>query len=385
MAGGVKAYRLLEHTSHPHIIQPNSVIKHNKDLYVMFQWADGGSLQVYYEQTPRPSLSVQLIKETFGQLRGIAHAIYDLHTHPSRSSIDISINLYNRWPLCGYLEPGRILRFMDTDSSVGVWKISDNSMAEYYTPTSHMNALFSHRVQLYTPPEVRMPGFGANFYDTWAMGCIMLELIIWLLYGFETLKQFRDSLDGRFWYLDHTTEVTQVHPTVAKCIRSISEDPACSEYTAVRDLLQFIQRKLLVIQLPFVQNMGEPERTGKSGITYRATAKDLHDALEEIYRKGDETEMYWFSGSPRKELAWDEFLKPDNVAISQKDINMGQPGSTEHIIPRVDVQNPPSFPDTRPHWWDIPEQDPLARPPKIEEMDDELIVSDGDRVFCYLS
>ncbi|KIW30852.1 uncharacterized protein PV07_02545 [Cladophialophora immunda] len=74
----------------------------------------------------------------------------------------------------------------------------------------------------------------------WAMGCIVLELLVWLLWGHEEgLLIFHGGFSGPFWeapisHNDSAPLPKIVHPTVTKTIQFMKkENLRCRENTAL--------------------------------------------------------------------------------------------------------------------------------------------------------
>jgi serine/threonine protein kinase len=109
----------------------------------------------------------------------------------------------------------------------------------------------------YEPPEVSTSSEEprSRLYDVWSMGCIVLEFIIWLLYGFEELVRFHGELDEKhagedsFFTINEDSKA-ELHKTVTKWISHMFRDRDCNKDTALGDLLGLVQEKLLVVDLP---------------------------------------------------------------------------------------------------------------------------------------
>jgi hypothetical protein len=159
------------------------------------------------------------------------------------------------------------------------------------------------------------------------MGCITLELIVWLLYGYEELMKFNDSIKGSleesspYFMVDKDdSRVAHVHPNVQSFMELISKDRECTANTAMRDLLEVVKTRLLVVPLPQHRPSFRVERSEeKSGNVAviepdarpatprapgpsRATAKNFCDLLDGMIEKGKKNELYWFAGTPRDGL-----------------------------------------------------------------------------------
>lgn len=317
---------------HPHIIEVKAIITWTgKGKYFMFQWADGGNLRDFYMSIKHPRLSVSFIKEIIRQLVGLADALNTLHNYKKH---DKDAGSYRH----GDLKPENILRF-ENGTKTGTFKISDMGLAKHHMDETGVRGPTTtrHGTPLYEPPEAISNSKEARSrqYDIWSMGCVILELIVWLLYGNEELEKFNNCLHDSFkdtspyWALDNKRP--EVHPSVKKCMDHIGEDPECSGSTAVGDLLRIVRTKLLVVKLPpktmsFRQQMAARSSTSSTSSPsghYRAKAEDFHEALKGILEKGKSNDKYWFTGTPRHNLTGPvDKIPSENMEPSANDKNV---------------------------------------------------------------
>ena len=312
-----KALDEISGLNHTNIIQRIAAITRGNKRYFMFQWADGGSLGDFWKGLPRPTLDPQFIKQIMQQLRGLADALNELHNYEGS---------YRH----GDLKPENILRFRDS-TRVGILKIADMGLAKHHAVATYLRPATSTRYGTvrYEPPEVvthKLSEEGrSRLYDIWSMGCITLELIMWLLYGYDELMKFNDSIKGSleesspYFIVDKDdSKVARVHPSVRACMEHISKDPECTGSTAISDLVEIVRTKLLVVALPQHRpsTLNLNEGSGNVAITdadapktlypppgpSRATAKNFRNLLDGIIGKGETNERYWFTGTPRDGL-----------------------------------------------------------------------------------
>ena len=283
--------RALEHISglnHRNIIQRIAAIKRGKERYFMFEWADGGRLRDFWKDNPRPNLDSGFIKEIVMQLR-------ELHNYEGS---------YRH----GDLKPENILRFKDA-TRVGVLKIAGMELVS--TDLSYTSGTVR-----YGPPEVD-PFRPSPLYDIWSMGCITLEFIVWLLYGYHDLKKFNNNVG---WYRPYfkvgNDNVAEVHPVVRACMDHIFKDPECTGNggnIAIRDLLDIVKTNLLVVHPPPLRasiggNVAVTDTDSRPSPTYRpigptrATASHFRKLLDDMIGKGKEDERYWYTGTSREDL-----------------------------------------------------------------------------------
>jgi len=87
--------RHMSRLNHAHIIEALASISIGSRRYLMYQWADGGSLRDYWHARSKSELSAELVEEVIDQLWGLADALVKLHEMNCRH---------------GDLKPGNILR-----------------------------------------------------------------------------------------------------------------------------------------------------------------------------------------------------------------------------------------------------------------------------------
>lgn len=226
----------------------------------MFEWADGGNLHDLWNSMKKPDLEPSLIKGALKQLSGLAAALRAAHNLDSGAS-------YRH----GDLKPANILWFRD-GTPLGKLKIGDWGEAKshnLHTELRPSKTTAEYGTRRYEAPEVvtgltvHFPGQAtrrrSRLYDVWAMGCITLEFIVWLLYGIKTLEQFnrsiqeKDSTTSPFYkILDGSrSKVAEVHGEVIRWMDLMAQDPACRTIAgtslAIGDLLDVVRNQLLVV------------------------------------------------------------------------------------------------------------------------------------------
>ena len=303
-----RALREINKLQHTHITQCIAAIRRGSRRYFMFPWAGGGSLQDFWESIPNQHPNATMIHQTIEQLWGLADALDTLHHgDDSGNSNDErlipNITEGRRSVRHGNLEPSNILRFLEQDGTtsvttqpqLGLLKIADLNLAKQHTVAT-ISGTKSTRQRYgtvrYEAPEatVRLGG-RSRLYDIWSMGCIVLEFIIWILHGNETLEDFRAQVEGPSLQACQFYEGNplQVHHVVTKCISRIRlSDPECSRSSAIRDLLDVVRTRLLVVELdprPSPARKGSFSSQVHAGDRYRATAAEFRSLLVGILAK----------------------------------------------------------------------------------------------------
>ncbi|KXJ96488.1 hypothetical protein Micbo1qcDRAFT_210763 [Microdochium bolleyi] len=255
---------------HPHIIQYLGSMRRGSDRYFMFPWAEGGSLRQSWIEKKQQIPTTALVLEALTQLLGVADGLKLLHDPDStlpggEEAADLTQS--NKSIRHGDIKPENLLWFAANDQKQGrVLKIADMGLAkQHLRKTKHRHFLTttgSSTIE-YESPEV-LPNAGplSRLYDIWSMGCVMLEYILWMLYGYDGLSKFHDNLErrsgtNRQFYRKHVTEsgveTVTVHPVVQHWIDRIREEhPECKgqQPSALKDLLYVVEEHLLVVNLP---------------------------------------------------------------------------------------------------------------------------------------
>lgn len=306
---------------------------HGKQFLIISDWANGGDLKKFWEEERKPSVRAPLVLEVVAQLRGLASAIELMHhgnyvgtlsrsvsrspssltpSTPVVTGVDGKANRAaeignavedSNWRH-GDLKPENILRFLKAGELVGTLRISDLGLAKRHVVATGFRKLPSTSqfgTLDYEPPEamtmLRSPR--SRLYDIWSFGCILLEFVVWLLYGHEGLDDFWKlpiEKDGTLFWSRLPVGVepgAKVNPSVTHTIdRILATNPACrpGSPSAIRDLLLLVKDRVLVPALPDVHDTIPPEHR-------RIQANVLLEALEDIEYKC-ERPRYCCPGQP---------------------------------------------------------------------------------------
>jgi hypothetical protein len=279
----VRALLEMNRLGQDHIVRFITAFRYGKqedpEHFLVFEWASGGNLQDLWKGLPHPARTAGLTKSVVEQLLGLAKALNAAHNLSPTTS-------YRH----GDLKPANILWFR-TDDEIGILKIGDWGEAKVHfvnTEARRSNTSAKFGTRRYEPPEVEVgTTLGdtlqaerkgrkrrSRLYDIWAMGCIALEFMIWLLYGQEELSRFNDEVQGEyssnspFYQIKKSgnTSIAEVHRVVVHWLQHMLSDSACRPgTTALGDVLEIIEQGLLVVNLP--QTGGRSMSFGKSSVT----------------------------------------------------------------------------------------------------------------------
>ncbi|RSL49704.1 hypothetical protein CEP54_012298 [Fusarium duplospermum] len=269
-----------------HMIKAIAYYQHGEKHYFMFPWAEHGNLWEFWTTGSGARLDKPYIIWVFRQLTGLADAIEKLHDRSQSRSCRH-----------GDLKPENILCFRhgdnerDTETPAVRMVITDVGLARDHIERTQFRESTNTRVSTkrYAGPEMDVNPGGAlsRRFDIWSMGCIFLELVLWILYGKEELVKCTKTLNSTFYKIIRDTSgrtTAEVNPIVQKWLSYILKDWRCSEGTALEKLVQLIINKLLVV------NVQDSPRSSSSGtpLKSRTYAPGMRQDLEGIL-KGLET------------------------------------------------------------------------------------------------
>jgi serine/threonine protein kinase len=260
----VKALRMMNELNQEHIVRFITAFRRLRrsgfeEHYVMFEWANGGNLRNLWEKVPFPDLTGSLVKDAIKQILGLASALQAAH----------NLNNTEASYRHGDLKPENILIFKTGEETLGTLKIGDWGEAKYhgkdqFTEMRSKKTTARFGTRRYEAPEV-VTGIKvkrqnqpekrrSRLYDVWAMGCITLEFIVWLLYGLDGLNKFNQDVDGDTFYqtsIENGIKVARLHDAVVRWMDHMADEPACEVgNTAIGDLLDVVRGSLLVVKLP---------------------------------------------------------------------------------------------------------------------------------------
>jgi serine/threonine protein kinase len=259
--------------SHKHLVRTFGTFVHDSESYMLLEWANKGNIRSLWVESPTiPELSPRIIKETLVQLRGLADAL--CHVYEGRYYL-------------GELTPRSILRFQEGDTCIGRLKIADTFHRERLLSLDATSEILAGRYEeklRYKSPEIASPISRPETRgsDIWSMGCIIIEHLIWLLYGKDELSRFNRNINDFYWTKLGVERV--VHPWVTAWLDHMSNDDECAQATAMRDLLDMVCTKLLIV-------------SSES----RATSQIFRDCMDDILDKAVD-ERYLYTGKKRENV-----------------------------------------------------------------------------------
>ncbi|KAJ4115389.1 hypothetical protein NW768_011241 [Fusarium equiseti] len=261
------------------LILPIAAYQRNTERCIVFPWASGGSLLKYWEDKDRERSDKDCSLWIIGQFTGICRALKDLH----------SINCRH-----GDLKPDNILWFKDGKDKHGTNKeelqIADLGLAAFHKDNTHIRrqggiqTITPSGTRRYEPPETNEHRDTneprSRGYDIWSMGCILLELLIWLIYGNDAVKAFGIRTNF-FWKSDGG--VYAIHDVVRECMEALEIES--QGHLAHAAVLNLVRQKLLVVH-------------SRSTTAERLTADKVHEEMDGILTncKGEGQYLVTFKG-----------------------------------------------------------------------------------------
>ncbi|KAI0550050.1 hypothetical protein F4679DRAFT_544665, partial [Xylaria curta] len=241
---------------HDHIVRLLTAFRHDGSFYLLFPWAAGGNLRSFWREHPQLVLDSEVLVWVAEQFLGITTALHEIH-HQGYQGVLAEVRAYH-----GDIKPENILLF-EGDRQGGirhVWKIGDFGVSRRFLVAARGGDVPKGFTPTYQSPEHRIEGRIDDRADIWSLGCVFLETVIWLLWGWKGLVSFRlmrerptrsygqhySNIDG-FVDVVHTipdnASVPVLKPAVIQCIESLCCDSNISPY--LKDLLHLIRRYLL--------------------------------------------------------------------------------------------------------------------------------------------
>ncbi|KAM0551831.1 hypothetical protein ACHAPJ_008166 [Fusarium lateritium] len=289
----VHALKEMKKINHSHILSVIAAIHRDERECILFPWADGGSLRdLLAGERVHEKLTGVTILQTIEQILGLCDGLATLHGALFRH---------------GDVKPENILRFTDQAKlPIGNLKLADFGItSRHEVRTDERDVPTGTRLGTlrYEGPEAEVTtqtNPRSRRYDVWSMGCVILEVVIWLFYGPDGLQTFDDGLEpqgGSFYVTkkkqDKSQEVS-INPVVEDWMSYICQgEPEAGEDTALGDLIRFVRGEMLVPQL-FSMPVSAP--LNKDSIPppseVRASSEKVVTVLEKLFMKSNSNSRY---------------------------------------------------------------------------------------------
>jgi serine/threonine protein kinase len=203
----------------------------------------------------------------------------------------------------GDIKPQNILRFTKGNASewLGTLKLADLGRAQQHADVTAQRTTTEterFRTRHYEPPDLsddlrpQAHGKISRLFDTWSMGCVIFESVIWLLYGSSEIKRFQRIEHGVISPYWSKVGPGQYRVSTRACLwmEHILKYDAGQD-SAIGDLMKLVKDGLLQVKLPPDSDRRTPET--------RINARNMREELDRIHEKASRQPEYAFSGMDR--------------------------------------------------------------------------------------
>lgn len=232
-------------------------------FYIFFPLAES-NLRAFLNRVTALPLRGDVVMWFFSQLKGLADAVLHLHAlgdPPAKRQWTRDHDFIPSSPvLHGDIKPENILVFAPTGGApLGTFKLSDFGSAQ--TSEDSPRSLTHEEIWLggteaYESPDVLHSKHFSCATDIWSLGCVFLELFVWLFYppgseetGFMTQRSIDTlSRSSSFWKLTEAGKA-ELKPSVTRRLLDLEYTP-CSGKLALEYLLQLVWSILITNPTP---------------------------------------------------------------------------------------------------------------------------------------
>ncbi|KAF5005062.1 hypothetical protein FDECE_8478 [Fusarium decemcellulare] len=234
----------------PHLVTPIASFRYHGEENGCFllPWAEGGDLTNFWADETSSLEDARMMTWVLDQLRGLCHALSLLHGK----------GIYH-----GFVMPQTILHFKEGDYK-GILRLTNVGASKDDESTRYAAPEFAHGKRM-SPTD-----------DVWALGCIFLEFVMWMVYGDKKLNEFLEAVDSGFWW-NSGSEVAII-PEVQFWLGRIPRRLPSTE-SAISDLFD------LIVSHMFVKN---PDK--------RSTSVQVHEHLVRICNRASRDPNYLMVG-----------------------------------------------------------------------------------------
>jgi len=319
-------YRVRDFRS-PHLIKSIAAYQINQDRCLIFPWAEGGNLSDLWQTRENDALDRSCVQWQLFQFVGICSALKELHESNVRH---------------GDLKPENILWF-EPNKERGILQIADIGLATFHEKEANtknrkgMPTETPSGTSRYEPPEMdenrgkKDPR--SRQYDVWSMGCIILELLLWLVHGHNAILTFRIRTPHYFWQKDFQDEKATyyVHEFVVVVMDKLASE--LDPDSAYMNILELVREKLLVIPI---------SDEYESVPSCREIACKVHKRFKEIFDRSNTDEQYL---KPiRRNFSALELngTRHKRNEVHQKNGNLAVSGQKDTFATAIKLQSPPT-------------------------------------------
>ncbi|KAG5780324.1 hypothetical protein H9Q73_006033 [Fusarium xylarioides] len=242
---------------HRHIIQLLATFELHDRYHMMFPWASC-NLYEFWESDPfseTGNRDLDVIRWMSTQTLGLLAALDAIHNPKG-------VQFYGRH---GDIKPENILWFEMDDEPHGLLVLADFGLTKFHRErsrswTKNINVGYT---ATYAPPEIDIKGgVMSRSSDIWSFGCVLLEMVCWLLGGWELCEAFsyarltKEDASGilsidKFFAIvkledDELRRFTVKPQVLDVVIRRLDHHESCTNY--IHDILDIIEKYMVVIR-----------------------------------------------------------------------------------------------------------------------------------------
>ncbi|KAG0646653.1 Calcium calmodulin-dependent kinase I [Hyphodiscus hymeniophilus] len=258
----------IQQLQHSHLIKLIATCQRGSTYYVMFPWAEGGSITDLWKREDVQRDRTRILW-SLRQMLGLVDALKALHSKNCRH---------------GDLKPDNILHFENKDETLVIADVGISKFHKEVTSLRKMKTNTTATTRSYEAPEAQPDHEDprSRVYDMWSIGCIFLEFAVWLLYGYRGVRSFKKSrksvdpmIQNGSFYARHPNGSVELHSKVSEAIQALLEDPPCKGSAALADFVRLTARDLLLVD-----------------VSGRAQASVVYEKLEKIVKDAEEQNEY---------------------------------------------------------------------------------------------
>ncbi|KAH9206157.1 hypothetical protein DL95DRAFT_251274, partial [Leptodontidium sp. 2 PMI_412] len=213
----------------------------------------------------------------------------------------------------GDVKPANILRFKNKGSWLGTLKLADLGRAKQRqgaTQEQRSTEIDLWRSKAHEAPDIHVDPNASmsRLYDSWSFGTVIFDIIVWMLYGRQSLHNFAETTavfesQGSPYWTRHgdSAEVSTMTKLWISHILRVDAECNRPEGTAMGDLMKLVRDELLIVKLP---NLSDRDTSGETAVPgRRSNAARLLHQLEEIRTKARSDAKYLFTENDRSNMS----------------------------------------------------------------------------------
>jgi serine/threonine protein kinase len=184
---------------HDHLIPLLATFTQRGHFHSLFPLAQCNLEHYWHKVEPAPKMDVDTVRWMSQQCHGITAAVGAIHNRrlgissPSFMESDMG-------SMHGNIKSTKVLWFRSTRDPKGILVIGNTGLSTFKFHGSRSRIRSEPMsIELYQAPEIVMKNSRAAKRDTdiWALGCLFLEMLTWLLGGRELLLEFEELLEPK--------------------------------------------------------------------------------------------------------------------------------------------------------------------------------------------